>query len=194
MASSAVHFDFEIAGYETQFRVLSFSGTEGLSQLFRFDLFVTAETSDIDLAKLIGLPATLSIGTGDDTRRLSGMVSRFWWVGESGDLSAYYAEVVPVQWQLWHRYDCRIFQNLSVPQIIGRVLEAANIAADSLDTNLLRKTHAPREYCVQYQESDFNFVARLMEEEGIFSFFRHAYDPESRRGRHEKSRRCPLLP
>ncbi|MBI5551576.1 MAG: type VI secretion system tip protein VgrG [Desulfobacterales bacterium] len=184
MTSSAVHFDFEIAGFETQFRVLSFSSTEGLSQLFRYDLFVTAETSDIDLSRIIGLPATLAISTGDDTRWLSGMVSRFWWVGESGDLSAYYAEVVPVQWLLWHRYDCRIFQNLSVPQIVSRVLEEANIAADSLDTKLLRKNHALREYCVQYQESDFNFVARLMEEEGIFYFFRHQYDPKNRRGRH----------
>ncbi|MBI5894842.1 MAG: type VI secretion system tip protein VgrG [Desulfobacterales bacterium] len=184
MASSAVRFDFEVAGYETQFRVLSFSGTEGISQLFRYDLFVTAETSDIDLSRIIGLPATLAIGTGDDTRRLSGIVSRFWWVGESGDLSAYYAEVVPVQWLLWHRYDCRIFQNLSVLQIIGRVLEDATIAADSLDTKLLRKNHAPREYCAQYQETDFNFIARLMEEEGIFYFFRHEYDVQNRRGRH----------
>ncbi len=184
MASSAVRFDFEIAGFETRFRVLSFSGAEGLSQLFRYDLFLTAEGGEIDLERIIGLPATLAISTGEDTRRLCGMVSRFWWVGESGDLNAYYAELVPVQWLLWHRYDCRIFQNLSVPQILARVMQAANIAADSLDATLLRRNHPPREYCVQYQETDFNFVSRLMEEEGIFYFFRHEYEAQSRRGRH----------
>ncbi|MFZ1987002.1 MAG: type VI secretion system tip protein TssI/VgrG [Desulfatitalea sp.] len=184
MTSSAVRFDFEIAGHETQLRVLSFSSTEGISQLFRYDLFITAETGNIALDKVIGQPATLAISTGDDTRYMSGMVSRFWWVGESGDLSAYYAEVVPVHWLLWHRWDCRIFQNQSVPQMIQQVMKEANIAADSFDLKMLRKNHAPREYCVQYQESDFNFIARLMEEEGIFYFFRHDYDAKGRRGRH----------
>lgn len=184
MAISEVHFDFEISESGTQFRVLSFSGTEGISQLFRFDLFVTTEDSNIDLQQIVGKPAVLSIGTGNDLRHLSGVVSRFWWVGESGDLSAFYAEVVPVHWMLWHRNDCRIFQNLSVPEIIAEVMDGANIAADSFDVEMLRKKHAPREYCVQYQESDFNFVSRLMEEEGIFYFFRHEYDSKTRRGRH----------
>lgn len=184
MTSSEVHFDFEISGAEANFRVLSYSGTESISQLFRFDLFVTTEYSNLDLQKIVGRPAVLSIGTGNDLRHVSGMVSRFWWVGESGELSAYYAEVVPVHWTLWHRNDCRIFQNVSVPEILHEVMEAANIPADGYDMEMLRKKHAPREYCVQYQESDFNFMSRLMEEEGIFYFFRHEYDDATRRGRH----------
>jgi type VI secretion system VgrG family protein len=184
MTSSAVRFDIEIEGYETRFRVLSFSSMEGLSQLFRCDLFVTTDSSDIVLEQILGRPATLTISTGNDTRHLHGMISRFWWAGESGDLSAYYAELVPVHWLLGQRSDCRIFQDLAVPRIIKQVMEEANIAADSYDLTMLRKNYAPREYCVQYQESDLDFIARLMEEEGIFYFFRHAYDVKNRRGRH----------
>jgi Rhs element Vgr protein len=183
MASSSIRFDFEIEGYETGLRVISISGTEGISQLFLYNLFLTSETN-IDLAKIIGRPATLGISTGDDQRYLSGVVSRCWWVSESGALSAYYAEVVPIHWMLWHRFDCRIFQNLDVTQIIRQVLEEARIPVDSVDATLLRRAPAIREYCVQYQESDFNFIARLMEEEGIFYFFRHEYDVKNRRGRH----------
>ena len=184
MTTSEVRFDFEIPDSEAKFRVLSYSGTETISQLFRFDVFVTTETGNLDLQQIVGQPAVLSIGTGNDQRYLSGMVSRFWWVGESGDLSAYYAEMVPVHWMLWQRNDCRIFQNLTAPEIIREVMADANIGADSFDMEMLRKTHLPREYCVQYQESDFNFISRLMEEEGIFYFFRHEYDDETGRGRH----------
>ena len=184
MTDSPVRFDVEISGYETKFKVLSFSSTEGLSQLFRCDLFITTESSDIDMEKVPGKPVVFSISTGEDTRYMSGMVSRFWWMGESGDLNAYYCEVVPVHWLLNLRTDCRIFQNQTVPQIIQNVLEEAKIATDSCDLTILRRKYAPREYCVQYQETDFNFIARLMEEEGIFYFFQHDYDVQQRRGRH----------
>ena len=184
MTASAVRFDVDISGYETQFKVLSFSSTEGISQLFRIDLFITTESSNIDLEKIPGKPIVFSISTGDDTRYMSGIVSRFWWMSESGDLSAYYCEMIPIHWRLDRRSDCRIFQNRTVPQIIQRVLEDAHIPSDACNLKMLRKKYTPREYCVQYQETDFSFISRLMEEEGIFYFFQHHYDASKKRGRH----------
>jgi Rhs element Vgr protein len=184
MAKNAVYFTFEITGYKNEFRVLSFSGTETLSQLFRYDIFVTSEYGHIPPSDLLGKAAMLILSTGEDTRLVSGIVSRFWWVGESGDLTAYYIEVVPMPWVLGQRQESRIFQNLSVPDIVREVMTDAGIPADHCDFNRLRKSYAPRDYCVQYQETDLNFIMRLMEEEGIFFFFQHHYQDKPKRGRH----------
>jgi type VI secretion system secreted protein VgrG len=83
----------------------------------------------------------------------------------------YHAEIVPWFWLSSRTADCRIFQNKSVRDILDTVLRE-NTQAD-FDLSGIKGDHPPREYCVQYRETDFNFLARLMEEEGIFYFFRH---------------------
>jgi type VI secretion system secreted protein VgrG len=95
-------------------------------------------------------------------------------VGDQGKrLTFYRATLVPRAWRLLHRHDCRIFQELSVPEIVQRVLQGAGLEAGDDFRLSLQGTYAPREYCVQYRESDWAFVCRLLEEEGIFHFFEH---------------------
>ena len=79
----------------------------------------------------------------------------------------YTLEIVPQFWLLTRRAQSRIFQHVSVPEILKKVLEGIDVTFE------LQGTFYPRDYCVQYRETDFNFACRLMEEEGIYFFFKH---------------------
>src|SRR5262249_49957139 len=87
--------------------------------------------------------------------------------------ASYFATLVPWLWTLTRTSDCRIFQNLPVPDIIAKIFKEYGFSDFA---NRLYGSFEPREYCVQYRETDFNFVSRLMEEEGIFYFFEHEAD------------------
>jgi type VI secretion system secreted protein VgrG len=102
-------------------------------------------------------------------RHFNGIVSRFSAGARDATTTQYWAEVVPSLWLLTRRTQCRVFQQLSVPEIVRRVLAEALVDA----TFELRQTYFARDYCVQYRETDFDFVSRLMQEEGIFYFFEH---------------------
>jgi type VI secretion system secreted protein VgrG len=104
------------------------------------------------------------------TRHIHGIVSRFRQLGTGAALANYQAEVVPWLWMLSLSADCRIFQNMSVPDIVTQVFSDLGYADFKLR---LLEDHAPREYCVQYRETHLDFVSRLLEEEGIFYFFEH---------------------
>jgi type VI secretion system secreted protein VgrG len=151
-----------------------FEGTESLSQLFRFRLDMVSERQSIAPNLLLGKAVTWSVaGPEDDKRHFSGIVREFvaaetWGRG----FRVYHAEIVPWFWLSSRTADCKIFQNKSVKDILQAVL-GDNDQAD-FDVSGIKGSHPAREYCVQYRETDFNFVSRLMEEEGIFYFFRHA--------------------
>ena len=85
----------------------------------------------------------------------------------------YRAVIAPQLWLLSLRQDCRIFQKMSIPDIVKAVLEDAGVTGDLFDFRL-QGDYPQREYCVQYRESDLNFIQRLLEEEGIFFFFEHS--------------------
>jgi type VI secretion system secreted protein VgrG len=149
------------------------SGTEGLSRLFSYELEMYSEKPDIKPADLIGKSVTWAIqAEGTESRYFNGVVSRLS-TGPRGlrDYYLYRAEVVPWLWFLTRTHDCKIFQNKSVPDIIKSVF--SDLGFNDFELNL-NATHSPWDYCVQYRETDFNFVSRLMEHEGIFYFFRHA--------------------
>lgn len=184
MQYTTADFSFEIEGVEQPLRVLNFNGTEGLSQLFYFQLYLSAESDEINTGQIVGQPGLFTIENGPNTRRISGIVARFWFMGEVGGNAVYYADLVPKIWLLSQRFDCRIFQDKTVPEVIQEVVKEAGISLDYLDRKMLRTSYQAREYCVQYRESDFNFIARLMEEEGIYFYFEHLYDPKSNTGRH----------
>ena len=151
-----------------------FSGTESLSQPFSFRLDMVSEQQSIAPNLLLGKAVTWSVaGPAGDQRHFSGIVREFVAAENWGrGYRVYHAEVVPWFWLLSRTADCRIFQNKSVKDILQTVL-GENDQAD-FDLGGLKGSHPPREYCVQYRETDFNFLSRLMEEEGIFYFFRHA--------------------
>ena len=151
-----------------------FDGTESLSQPFSFRLDMVSEQQSIEPAALLGKAVTWSVaGPDDDQRHFSGIVREFVAAEDWGrGYRVYHAEVVPWFWLLSRTADCRIFQNKSVRDILQTVLGEYDQA--DFDLSGIKGSHPPREYCVQYRETDFNFLSRLMEEEGIFYFFRHA--------------------
>ncbi|MCY2954018.1 MAG: type VI secretion system tip protein VgrG [Planctomycetota bacterium] len=150
----------------------SFSGTEQLSRLYTYRLEMLSENAAIDPADLVGRNVTFGIRLPDDSvRYYNGFVARFAAHGRGDRLALYSAEVVPWLWFLTLTAKCRIFQKLSVPEIIQKVFGALNFA--DFETSQISGSHPKWEYCVQYRESDFNFVSRLMEHEGIFYYFRH---------------------
>ena len=149
-----------------------FSGTEGLSRLFRYDVRLLSEVNHtIAFKDIVGKPVTISVKHAKGTRFINGIVRRFSQGGGDPTLASYRAEVVPTLWMLTQTADCRIFQNKTVPEIIQAILKEKGVTDFELN---LSGSPQPREFCVQYRETDFNFICRLMEQEGIFYFFKHA--------------------
>ena len=148
-----------------------FSGTEGISQIFRFDLDLLSEKDSLKFQDLVGKPVTVQINTADGQKKyFNGYFSGFSQGPQERRLTAYHAQMVPWLWFLTRTADCRIFQNQKVPDIIQTIF--TDLQFHDFEVKLKGK-YAPRDYCVQYRETDFNFVSRLMEEEGICYFFDH---------------------
>ncbi|MBK9118710.1 MAG: type VI secretion system tip protein VgrG [Phycisphaerales bacterium] len=164
--------DFQVAGGDGyRFSVVRFSGTEGLCRLYRFEIDLAyGDAEPVILDELVGRPAVLNVRGADGDRHFHGIIGRFEMTGEAAGQTHFRVELVPTAWLLTHRYDSRIYQNKSVPEIVADVLERAGIPADHYRF-ALEKTYPPREYCVQYRETDYNFIARLLEEEGIWWCF-----------------------
>lgn len=148
------------------------SGTEALSELFAFRLDLIADKYvKIPFERLLGQSVTAEIShpTGV-TRAINGIVRHFT-QGESDELfTSYEAELAPRIWLLTQRINSRTFQQLSVPEILAKVLHGFKFSLE------LSGVYEPRDFCVQYRESDFAFISRLMEEEGISYYFRHQSD------------------
>jgi type VI secretion system secreted protein VgrG len=155
--------------------LVALRGVEAVSELFRFQLEMLAEDpAAIAFDRVLGQPIAVKIAQPDGARRyLHGIVSRISqgeqiYTGFGADtLTLYRAEVVPRIWLLSRRLQSRIFQQKSVPDILRAVFDGFDVVYK------LQGTYYPRDYCVQYQESDLAFASRLMEEEGIFYFFEH---------------------
>ena len=171
---NAVEATFRVEGGDEPLRLISFVGHEGLSQLFHFSLQVASTSNSIDLGRLVGKPGLLSIEGAGGSRPIHGMVCQVQQQDSNHRYTVYEVTLVPRVWRLLHRRDCRIFQRRSIKQIISRVLNDATIehrfhCHANQDPPL-------REYCVQYHESDWAFVSRLLEEEGFYYFFSHTDD------------------
>jgi type VI secretion system secreted protein VgrG len=150
----------------------SFSGAEGMSRLFSYQLSMISDKQDIAAKDIVGKSVTWRVLVKDtEPRFFNGFVSRFVGSGLTmRDMRSYRAQVVPWLWFLTRTANCQIFQKKSAPDIIKAVFDGLGFSDYQLE---LKNTHPKRDYCVQYRETAFNFVSRLMEEEGIFYFFRH---------------------
>lgn len=151
----------------------SIEGTEGFSQLFEYQLvLLTDANSPLDVRDVLGKTVTVSMfGQAGRTRYIHGYVSCFDFLGQDDSQAAYSAKIVPWLWFLTQRRDCRIFQRDTVPSIIAKVFQQWGFL--DFDRSFLLAEYPTLEYCVQYRETDFDFVSRLMEEYGIFYYFRH---------------------
>ena len=148
-----------------------FHGEERLSGLFHFTLEMLSEDNRLDFKKIVGQRAAVTIEQpSGDPRYIHGIVGRFVQGGRDVRFTTYYAELHPWLWLLTLTSDCKIYQHQTVQQIIDTVFSDLGFTDYRFD---LKGQYQPREYCVQYRESAFDFVSRLMEDEGIFYFFEH---------------------
>lgn len=148
-----------------------FSGQEGISRLSNFDLDLLSHDPDIKFEDIIGKRVTLRVTLGSDKKRyFNGFISRFMQTGSDRGLANYRATMVPWLWFLTRTSDCRIFQKKSIPDIIEQIFKDLGFTDYKLQ---LQGSFEPRDYCVQYRETDFNFVSRLMEQYGLLYFFEH---------------------
>jgi type VI secretion system secreted protein VgrG len=153
-----------------QLLMVGFTGREAISQSFLFRLELAAENrTEIAFEQLLGQKITVNLTLPDGSKRyFNGVCSRISQGEQDDTFTTYRAELVPQFWLLTRRAQSRIFQHLTVPDILKKVLTGVDVSYD------IQGTFEPREYCVQYRETDFNFASRLMEEEGIYYFFEHS--------------------
>ncbi|MGD8592273.1 MAG: type VI secretion system tip protein TssI/VgrG, partial [Gammaproteobacteria bacterium] len=151
--------------------LLNMSGSERLGRLFHFELDLLSKNNQINFEDIIGQGVTVTLKLPDGNQRFfNGMVTQFSQVGTQGNYVLYKAILKPWFWFLTRTADCRIFQEMKVPDIIKQVFRDLGFTdfEDSLTGSYKSWT-----YCVQYRETDFNFVSRLMEHEGIYYYFKH---------------------
>jgi type VI secretion system secreted protein VgrG len=153
------------------------TGEEGISGLYSFHLNLLSQNHSISFKDIIGKNVTISAALADGKiRYFNGIVSEFSQSrAEEQDkaeilLSYYTATVVPWLWVLTRTTDSRIFQNMTVSEIVEKIFVEKKLKDFKLN---LKGKYGKREYCVQYNETDFNFISRLLEDEGIFYFFQH---------------------
>ena len=151
------------------------TGTEQLSRPFRFELALLSSEGQLDPDKILGKPVTVRLthDHGSKARFFNGLVTEFGHVGYDQNFHQYQAVVRPTLWLLSRRADCRIFQKQSVTDIVKAVYQEAGGGDIKMS---LSGTQAPWDYRVQYGETDFDFVSRLLEHEGIFYYFEHYED------------------
>ena len=149
----------------------SMATTAGLSMLDEIQLTLVSPSADLSPEALLGKPVTVTVALPDDAKRyFNGYVTRFAIGAHRGRHYGYQATVRPWLWFLTRTSDCRIFQEMSVPDIVKKVFEDHSVALFEFK---LFRSYRKWTYCVQYRESDFNFVARLLEHEGIYWYFKH---------------------
>jgi type VI secretion system secreted protein VgrG len=148
---------------------------ESLSQPFVYTITAHSAKPDLDFDKLLGEHVTVAMHVDpdvqSDSRYFDGLVEQVSLVGQSGRFFVYLLRVRPWFWFLSRTQDCKVFQDMTVLQIIDEVLKDHPIA--ELEDRTTTK-FTPWVYCVQYRESDLNFLSRVMEQEGIGYYFAHA--------------------
>ena len=144
-------------------------GRDEISRCLAYTVGFVSSSPDVDPLKMLGGAVSIE-GESDPKRWFSGLVSEFRLTRIEDRLAYYEAVVRPWLWFLGNTTDCRIFQNMSVIEIVEEVFSKYSTAKFE---KRLQGSYPPREYCVQYDESDLDFVQRLLEHEGILYFFEH---------------------
>ncbi len=162
--------------------LLGFKGHEEISTPFQFELDMVSENHNISFESIVGKNVTISVVLADGSMRFfNGIVAGFS-QGRGGEqagsdprYSFYSATMVPWIWLLTRYADVRVFQEMTTPDIVEKIFNDRGFSDFKLQ---LQGNYEKRTYCVQYRETDFNFVSRLLEEEGIYYYFEH------QRGKH----------
>lgn len=152
--------------------LIAVRGREAISELFHLELETLWQDQNKPLPfdQLLGQKIEVEIAHRSGTRYFNGIAVKITQGGLDQRFIAYRVEVVPQLWLLTRRQQSRIFQHKTIPDILKEVLQGLDVAYE------IQGDFEPRDYCVQYRETDFNFASRLMEEEGIYYFFKHSKD------------------
>ena len=154
----------------------SMTGEEGLSRPFRYEVHLLSKDPDLDMVSLLGQPMVIGLDTESGTeRQFGGLVSRIALAGTHGPYVRYVATLRPWLWMLSQEADCRIFQNMTVPDIAKQIFREGGFQ-DFEES--LSGTYKTWEFSVQYRESDLNYISRLLEQEGIYYYFKHQDDKQ----------------
>lgn len=158
-------------------------GFEGVSRLFEFQLDLLSERDDIEADEIIGKRVTLRIETDIGERHFTGVVANFAQGGTYNDpgadgntLTEYECVVVPWLWPLTLHEESRVFQNLSIPEIVEKILGEFGLSDYALDFS---DDYPPLEYCTQYQETNHAFITRLLERAGIHYYVKYSGEVET---------------
>lgn len=148
---------------------VQFHGREGLSELHSYIVDIFSTDTSLSPDSILGHKVSVVLSPGDFERKFTGLVARFspgpMW-GRQG-MRSYQLELVPKLWLATLNARCRSFLNQSATDIVNSVLSECGLTASTRGAT----SRDPREYCLQYCESDFNFIARLLEQEGVFYYF-----------------------
>ncbi len=170
MAGASLHELHGPLGADAIFRRLK--GADQLGRPFVYDLEVLSPNDDLSPYDIVGKPMSVEVKTKEGGQRFyHGIIGKFLNVGKSGGYQLYEVQLRPWIWLMSHSLDSRIFQELTIPEIVEKVFKNKNGFSDY--RLKLNGSYAKQTYCVQYRESDFDFVSRLLEQEGIYYFFEH---------------------
>lgn len=174
------------------------NGVEAISQPFEHILTVQCKDDNVDIEKLLGTAMAVKVSNGKSIkpRFYHGLVSHIAASGWEGRHASYQITLKPWLWLLQKTADCRIFQQMSVPEVITSIFDENGFSNYKLK---LSGNYKPRNYCVQYRETDFNFISRLLENEGIYYHFtqeekKHTLVLSDAPGSHSKISGCEKVP
>ena len=167
-------FQFAVAGLpEDTFGVTRFAGREAVSEPFRFELDLVSTQPDVDFAAVLGAPATFTrLRAGGDAEPVHGVVASVYQAGRTADAVRYRAVLVPRLWRLGLGQQSRVFQDVGLEDLVRAVLEGGGLAGADVEVSL-SDPPPPREYVVQYNESDLDFLHRQLEHAGAWYTVRH---------------------
>lgn len=187
MSAGSAQFAFKLLDSDYNFSLLDYFAREKISYLSTVNLTLVSYDNDlIPSEKIIRQEALLTIinpyknqilpGTGEmPDRYFHGIIRKFSYVGMTGNFHIYEAQLVPSLWLLSLKTRCRIFQDMKLQDIIGKLLQESGITSDLYEFRL-QHDDIFNKFNMQYNESDLHFISRLLEKEGIFYFFEHYVD------------------
>lgn len=179
LLGNAERFFFSCQAFPGRFRVLEINGEEGVSRPYEYDLTLAVGRLEAqpELSMLVNEPALMKLhadyaGALDAPRLTHGIIWQMSRLREDDYFIYYRVRFVPSLMRLTQSSDCKIFQLKTIPDIITEVLSSNGYAGDDYRF-ILQENHPEREYVVQYRESHFDFIQRLLAEEGMYYFFTH---------------------
>ena len=151
--------------------LLSFTASEELGQIPSFTIEAVCEKKSLDSNQILGHEVGITFNVANRKKRyFHGYAIRFNRAAIHGRYFVYSMTVVPWLWFLTQSKNCRVFQNQSVVDIAKKVFQDRGFSDVELK---LQGSHTPWEYCIQYRESDYHFVSRLLQQEGIYYFYKY---------------------